>query len=89
VDEVDYVHLLFDDHELLFAEGAQSESLYLGTQTEKALSMVGRQEISAIFPEIARQVMRPQPARLIPPGHRQKKLVQRHAKNGKACLRHG
>ena len=30
VRTIDYVHVLFDEHEIIFAEGAPSESLLLG-----------------------------------------------------------
>ena len=36
VTSVEYVHVLLDSHELLWAEGAKSESLYLGNQTLNA-----------------------------------------------------
>ncbi len=47
---VTYIHLLFDRHEIVLAEGAPSESLYPGTllyEEDPAL----RAEIEALFPE--------------------------------------
>ncbi len=49
---VDYFHILLDDHQVIFAEGARAESLYLGPQSLKALSREGRAEILALFPEL-------------------------------------
>ena len=86
VDEVEYIHLLFNDHEVIFAEGAPSESLFTGPQALKALSREARREILEIFPDIARFDYKPIPARKVPPGKKQKKLVERHVKNGKPLL---
>lgn len=55
VTEVTYVHLLFDRHEVVYAEGAQSESLYTGEQALQAVGEAARAEILALFPELARQ----------------------------------
>ena len=85
VEEVEYFHLLFDEHELVLAEGAQSESLYLGTETKKALSPAALTEIAAIFPQVwasaERKTIRPAPSL-----QRQKRLVQRHVRNEKTAL---
>ena len=86
VETVEYIHFLFDDHQLLLAEGAQSESLYLGSEAQKALSVEARQEISVLFPELIQQAYMKQLARFVPSGRLQKKLMQRHAKNGKCVL---
>ena len=83
VEEVEYFHLLFDKHEVIFAEGAPSESLYTGPEALKALSPEAREEIFALFPEITRPEHHPEPASLIPCGKQQKHLVNRHIKNRK------
>ncbi|MEQ9257886.1 MAG: Hint domain-containing protein [Roseovarius sp.] len=80
-----YVHLVFDRHEVILAEGAPSESLFLGPQALKALDAEVREEILAIFPQLADEGA-PEPARLIPTVQRQKSLVTRHLKNGKPVL---
>ncbi|MBO9446498.1 Hint domain-containing protein [Ruegeria sp. R14_0] len=46
---VTYVHVLLDRHEILFAEGAPSESLYLGDEALVAMSSEGLQELREIF----------------------------------------
>lgn len=51
---VEYLHVLLDRHELLLANGAWAESLYLGDQTLTALTEEQRKEISMIFPELTR-----------------------------------
>lgn len=51
--EVTYIHLLFDRHEVIFAEGAPTESLHLGQMGEAALDRAARDEIMTLFPELA------------------------------------
>ncbi len=80
-DSVNYFHLLFDKHEIIFAEGAPTESLFTGPEALKAISPESREEILALFPAVAELDYSPEPARLIPPGKQQKQLVARHLKN--------
>jgi len=49
--EVEYFHILLDDHQILLAEGAPVESLYLGRQALVALDAEARAEIDAVFPD--------------------------------------
>lgn len=49
---VTYVHLAFDRHEVIYAEGIPSESLYLGEMAQDTLSIAERAEIAALFPEL-------------------------------------
>lgn len=86
VTGVEFIHLLFDEHQLLLAEGARSESLYLGREAQKALSPDGRSEIEMLFPDLPVRSETLQPVRYVPPGHLQKKLMRRHAKNEKPAL---
>ena len=50
--EVEYFHILFDNHEIIYAEGAMAESLHLGKQSFDALSHASIQEIKMLFPEL-------------------------------------
>ncbi len=50
--EVTYFHLLFDEHEIIFAEGAASESFHPGEQGLDALHDASREELFSIFPEL-------------------------------------
>ena len=50
---VDYFHVLFDQPELIYAEGAVAESLFLGKESLMALSEEAREEIETLFPELA------------------------------------
>ena len=49
---VTYVHLLFDRHEVIFAEGAPSESLYPGKMAVGAMSAVAQAELETLFPAL-------------------------------------
>lgn len=86
VKEIEYFHLLFDDHQLLTVEGTKAESLYLGRDTIKTLSPQGRKEVAAVFPELLHAEFEHKPTRPIPPIKRQKRLVTRHQKNNKPVL---
>ena len=86
IESVEYFHLLFDRHEIIYAEGAPTESLFTGPEALKSLSPEAREEILTILPEVAKLDYSPEPARYIPPGKLQKQLVARHAKNNKPLL---
>ena len=49
---VEYVHILFDRHEIVFAEGAATESLHPGAAALSGIDPEGREEIFALFPEL-------------------------------------
>lgn len=86
-DEVEYFHILFDQHEIVFSNGAPTESLYTGPEALKALSSDVRIEIESLFPEICTPHYDPKPARVIPEkGKYCKKLVSRHSQNRKPLL---
>ncbi len=51
--EVEYFHMLFDTHEIIYAAGAPSESFHPGEQGWKALDQATRDEILTLFPELA------------------------------------
>lgn len=53
IEEVEYWHFLFDQHEVVWANGAQSESLYAGKETIKLLNPEAVEEIFTILPELA------------------------------------
>jgi Ca2+-binding RTX toxin-like protein len=52
--EVEYFHMLFDQHEIIFAEGAASESFHPGAQGLKALDQATRDELLDLFPNLSR-----------------------------------
>ena len=51
--EVGYFHMLFDTHEIVYAEGAPSESFHPGPEGWKALDAPTRNEILELFPQLA------------------------------------
>ena len=82
--EVEYFHMLFDRHEIVYSNGAPSESLYTGPQALKSLTPEAQEEIFTIFPELKNPDFYANPARLIPEkGKLMKKLSERHASNNK------
>lgn len=81
-DEVEYFHFLFDQHEIVFANGAEAESLYTGPQALKTMSAEQREEILALFPELADLDYTPKPARMLLSGRLGRKLSMRLNKNG-------
>ncbi|MBZ8117455.1 Hint domain-containing protein [Roseovarius sp. LXJ103] len=50
--EVDYVHILFDRHQVVFSEGLETESFLPGPQTHNSFEAEIVAEICALFPEI-------------------------------------
>lgn len=50
-EQVEYFHLLLEGHQILLAEGAAAESLYLGDQAMRALDPAARAEIEMLFPD--------------------------------------
>lgn len=83
---VTYFHLLFDQHEIVFAEGAPTESLFIGPEALNALSPEAKEEILTIFPELAELDYSPKPACYIPPRKQQTQLIARHLKNEKSLI---
>ncbi len=49
---VDYVHILFDRHQVVISEGLETESFLPGPQTTKSLEAEIVNEICTIFPEL-------------------------------------
>lgn len=84
VAEVEYFHFLFDRHELVFSDGAATESLFTGPEALKAVDPRGKAELRALFPELfVGQRAAPVPARALVRGAEARNLVRNHLKNGK------
>ena len=79
--EVEYFHILFDRHEVVFSNGAETESLYTGAEALKAVGPAAREEIFALFPELRDADFVPQGARILASGRQGRKLVMRHIQN--------
>lgn len=51
---ITYHHILFDRHEVVFANGMAAESLYPGPMSLGALGAPARQEMQSLFPDLGR-----------------------------------
>lgn len=49
---VEYYHILFDTHQIIFAEGSPSESFHPGVQAMNSYSQATRREIYELFPAL-------------------------------------
>lgn len=78
-----YFHLVFDRHEVIFADGAPAESFFIGRQALDSLTPEARDELLTLFPDAVERCEVALPARAIPTGHRMRGLIARHAKSGK------
>ena len=89
--EVEYFHFLFDKHQIVFAEGAPTESLFTGAEALKSVSPEARQEIFAILPELATLSAEnlPQSVRPIISGRNARKMASRHVQNSVSLLERG
>ena len=50
--QVTYIHIMFDAHEVIFAENVPSESFYPGVQALRMLDQTAWAEIETIFPDL-------------------------------------
>jgi len=84
--EVCYLHMLFDRHEIVQANGAPAESLHTGPMALRSLSPQARHEIFALFPELRGGTCPRQPARPLIEGRRGRQMAQRHLRNAAALV---
>lgn len=52
VQEIEYFHLLFDDHNVIFTDGAPTESLHPGNYTMSAMTPESQQELKRLLPRL-------------------------------------
>ncbi|MCR9148164.1 MAG: Hint domain-containing protein, partial [Rhodobacteraceae bacterium] len=74
-DKVTYIHIMFDHHEVIYADGIATESFHAGDIGMSAVSEAAREELFEIFPELrsapgqhletARQCLKRHEARLL------------------------
>ena len=84
--QVTYVHFLFDDHQIVFSNGAEAESLHTGPQALKSVGAAARAEIFSIFPELSEGTSGRAGARMLASGRMGRRLAVRHAENGKPLV---
>lgn len=82
---VTYLHVLLDTHNLLLANGAPCESLFLGPQSQGFLGSDVMDEIGLIFDHLPGGPSLQDAARPMVPGRRARRLAARHQRNNK-CL---
>ena len=63
-DQDCYLHFFFDQHEIVFAEGAPTESFRPGRRNMRSMDTLAREEILSIFPELRTDPEAVRPARL-------------------------
>ncbi|MBD9525219.1 Hint domain-containing protein [Paracoccus sp. PAR01] len=84
--EVEYFHMLFDRHEVVISNGAETESLYPGPQALKSVGKAAADEIYALFPELRDLHCVPEPARPIASGRQGRRLADRHGQNARSLV---
>ncbi|CUH44969.1 Hint domain-containing protein [Ruegeria atlantica] len=86
-ESVEYYHMLFEQHEIVFAEGAPSECLFAGSEALRAVPPEARAEMLELFPALATEGFVPPSARPIPTkGKQVRNMVQRHIKNSRSLI---
>lgn len=86
LDGVEYYHFLFDDHQVVIANGAEAESLYTGPQALKFVGPAARAEIFEIFPHLAELDYEARSARPLASGRMGRRLAHRHIQNNKMLV---
>nr|WP_083825857.1 Hint domain-containing protein [Paracoccus sp. TRP] len=81
MQEVEYFHILFDRHEVVISNGAETESLFTGPEALKSVGKAALEEIFTLFPELEDPDYVPQPARFLPSGRKARKMGMRHLQN--------
>lgn len=81
VQDVEYYHFLFEEHEIVVANGALTESLFTGPEALKAISPEARDEVLRLFPALSDMEYDAPPCRQTPNGRRARRLARRHKKN--------
>ena len=84
--EVTYHHIMFDRHEVVLSNGAETESLFTGPEALKSVSAEQRGEILSLFPELNDLDYVAEPARMLLSGRLGRKLSQRLAQNGRCAV---
>jgi hypothetical protein len=79
VVDVEYLHIICHGHQIITANGAKTETLYLGQQAEIALGEEALEEISCLLPDLMQNPI--EKIRPFVAGRKGRKLTQRHLKN--------
>ena len=86
MESVEYFHILFDRHEVVFSNGAETESLYTGPEALKAVGKAAQHEIFTVFPELRDRDYAAAGARVLASGRTARRLAMRHAQHGRPLV---
>lgn len=84
--QVDYAHFMFDAHQVVWSNGALTESLFTGPEALKAVGPAARDEIMVLMPDLAQGA--PDPVRPLVAGRTARRLALRHAGNAQQLIAH-
>lgn len=86
--DVEYFHVMFDEHQIVLSEGAETESFFPGPQAMRSVGAAARAEIVALFPDLVARCARGEPcgARPFAAGRKGRNLLARHQKSAKALV---
>ncbi len=88
VKGVEYFHILLENHEIIYAEGAPCETLAKGKDALANLTQEQFDEIQSIFPEVLSDQFQEKFARKVPNGKQQKKLLAQICQNQNELYEH-
>lgn len=86
IDHVEYFHLVFKQHEVIFAEGAPTESFLVSIEAKNILTCAQWEEFETLFPRSHENRSYKSTSYFIPERIQQKELIRRHIKNEKNLL---
>ncbi len=86
VTEVEYFHMLFENHEIVVSNGAETESLYTGPIALQSVGNAAAEEIFMLLPELRDDNYISEPARQLVSGRAGRKLAVRHLQQGRALV---
>lgn len=75
--DVTYRHILFDRHEVIYANGLPTESLLIGDEARRKLPRALLEEIDTLVPQISQSPAAQPPARVLARGHQARLLTER------------
>ncbi|SDD35763.1 Hint domain-containing protein [Paracoccus isoporae] len=78
---IEYFHLMFDAHEIVISNGAETESLFTGPEALRSIGRAAFRELVILFPQLRQSDRAAVSARPFAQGRKGRKLSARHAKN--------
>lgn len=82
--QVEYWHIMFDDHEVILSENMPTESFFFGPQAKETLAVEAYEEILSLFPDI--EVTTRHLARTEARGNRARHFVERVTNKDKRLI---